>query len=121
MNGKLEITFLGTGTSQGVPVIACKCHVCMSDDFKDVRLRSSIMLRLNHENYIIDTGPDFRQQMLVNKVDSVKAILYTHEHKDHVAGLDDIRPINYLQNKSIEVYGSSLVEVALKREFHYIF
>ena len=117
MNGKLEITFLGTGTSQGVPVIACKCHVCMSDDFKDVRLRSSIMFRLNHENYIIDTGPDFRQQMLVNKVDSVKAILYTHEHKDHVAGMDDVRAFNFIEKRDMEVYCSAAVEKALHREF----
>jgi len=121
MNGKLEITFLGTGTSQGVPVIACKCHVCMSDDFKDVRLRSSIMFRLNHENYIIDTGPDFRQQMLVNKVDSVKAILYTHEHKDHVAGMDDVRAFNFIEKRDMEVYCSAAVEKALHREFFYVF
>ena len=97
MNDNLKITFLGTGTSQGVPVIACSCSVCLSDDIKDNRLRSSIMVSSNNENYVVDTGPDFRQQMLRGKVKTLKAILFTHEHKDHVAGMDDVRAFNFAE------------------------
>lgn len=117
----MEVTFLGTGTSQGVPIIGCDCEVCVSDSKKDKRLRSSIMVTWSDFNLVIDTGPDFRYQMLREGVSNVDAVLYTHEHKDHVAGLDDIRPINFLQKKSIDVYASERVEEALKREFYYIF
>lgn len=117
----MQVTFLGTGTSQGVPIIGCDCEVCLSTNKKDKRLRSSVFVKSEDFALVIDSGPDFRYQLLREGIKDIDAVLYTHEHKDHVAGLDDIRPINYLQNKSIEVYGSSLVEVALKREFHYIF
>lgn len=115
------VTILGSGTSQGVPVIACDCHVCQSTDSKDNRTRSSIMISVQEENYVVDSGPDFRTQMLREKVKSLRGILFTHEHKDHVAGLDDVRAFNYREERPMEVYCSVQVEEALKREFHYIF
>ena len=115
------VKFLGTGTSQGVPVIACTCSVCTSTDIHDKRLRSSVMLTINNKNIIIDTGPDFRYQMLREQVDHLDAVLYTHAHKDHIAGLDDIRAFNYFQGTAIDVYADYLVQEALKREFYYIF
>lgn len=117
----MKITFLGTGTSQGVPVIACDCNVCSSNDSKDKRYRSSILIEINNKSIVIDTGPDFRSQMLANNVQRLDAVLFTHEHKDHVAGLDDIRPFNFKQQESISVFASEQVEHALKREYHYIF
>ncbi len=117
----MKITFLGTGTSTGVPVISCECTVCKSEDPKDTSRRSSIMMTKNETNIIIDTGPDFRYQLLREKVSDVDAILYTHAHKDHISGLDDIRPINYLQNKVIDIYADTNVESALRREYPYIF
>ncbi|MGB0869399.1 MAG: MBL fold metallo-hydrolase [Flavobacteriales bacterium] len=117
----MEICFLGTGTSQGVPVIACECEVCTSLQSQDKRLRTSIMLSYNNKNIVIDTGPDFRQQMLRERVSNVEAIVYTHEHKDHVAGMDDLRAFNFKHKKDIPLYVSKRVEVALKREFHYVF
>ncbi|MGY8926820.1 MAG: MBL fold metallo-hydrolase [Flavobacteriales bacterium] len=117
----MEITILGSGTSQGVPVIACECEVCQSNDIKDKRLRSSIMISANGKNYVIDSGPDFRQQMLREKVNTLSAIVFTHEHKDHIAGLDDVRAFNWKERRDMEVYCSSQVETALKREFHYVF
>ena len=116
-----RITILGSGTSQGVPVIACDCHVCTSQDSRDNRLRSSIMITHKGENYVVDTGPDFRQQMLANKVHSLKAVLFTHEHKDHLAGMDDVRAFNYKEQRDMEVYCTDRVEEALRREFHYVF
>lgn len=121
MNNQLKITVLGTGTSQGVPVIACDCDVCTSVDPKDKRLRSSIMVTINDENYVIDTGPDFRQQMLRNDVKSLRAILYTHEHKDHLAGMDDVRAFNYVEKRDMEIFCAERVEEALIREFYYVF
>ena len=121
MTQKLKITFLGTGTSQGVPVIACSCQVCSSKDVKDSRLRSSIMISTKNENYVVDTGPDFRQQMLRNKVKTLKAVLFTHEHKDHVAGMDDVRAFNFVEKRDMEVFCSELVKQALHREFSYVF
>lgn len=112
---------LGTGTSQGIPIIGCDCDVCQSSDPRDKRLRSSVMVETNGKTLIIDTGPDFRQQMLNNKVEDITAVLFTHEHKDHVAGLDDIRPFNFKHKKAIEVYAEDRVQKALKREFAYIF
>lgn len=93
------IKFLGTGTSQGVPVIGCHCSVCSSDNPKDNRLRSSVFLEEDETKIVIDAGPDFRQQLLREKIEDLDAVLFTHEHKDHIAGLDDIRPINYLKKK----------------------
>jgi len=117
----LKITFLGTGTSQGVPVITCNCEVCQSDDHRNNRLRVSILIETADKTIVIDSGPDFRYQMLRAKVKDLDAILFTHEHKDHVAGLDDIRPFNYLLHKNIDIFATTGVQEALKREFSYIF
>ena len=114
-------TFLGTGTSQGVPMIGCTCRVCTSENPRDKRLRSSLMIDNNPERIVIDSGPDFRQQMLRENVHSLDAVIFTHEHKDHIAGLDDVRAFNYLHKKSMDVYATVRVQEALKREFHYIF
>lgn len=118
---KLIVEILGSGTSQGVPVIACDCGVCSSHDTKDKRLRSSVLLSLDGLNYAIDSGPDFRQQMLRSKVQTLEAIIYTHEHKDHIAGMDDVRAFNFKQKKNMRIYCNAAVEKALKREFHYVF
>ncbi len=117
----MTITFLGTGTSQGVPVIACNCEVCTSDDPRDKRLRTSILIEGEGKVIVIDSGPDFRYQMLRAKVQHLDAIVFTHEHKDHIAGLDDIRPFNYKQQGPIDVYADLRVQAALRREFYYIF
>lgn len=117
----MKITFLGTGTSQGIPVIGCKCAVCKSADKKDKRLRVSVWIETDDRSIVIDSGPDFRYQMLRAGVEDLDAILYTHEHKDHVAGLDDIRPYNYILKKRIDIYATERVQEALKREFQYIF
>ena len=117
----MKITFLGTGTSQGVPVIACRCNTCLSEDPKDKRLRSSVLLEDGNTTILIDTGPDFRQQMLRARVDHLDAILYTHEHRDHIAGLDDIRAFNFIQKKPMELYGEERVLRALHHTFPYIF
>jgi len=117
----LKITFLGTGTSGGVPMIACDCEVCTSPDKKDKRLRPSIMIESAATTIVVDTTPDFRYQMLREKVKDVDAILFTHPHKDHIAGLDDVRAFNFFNKKKMEVYANSLTEEALKREFSYAF
>lgn len=117
----MKITFLGTGTSQGVPLIACKCEVCTSTNVKDKRLRTSIMVETSTKTIVIDTGPDFRQQMLREQVEQLDAVVFTHEHKDHIAGLDDVRAFNFINGKHIEVYATSRVQAAIKREFAYIF
>ena len=117
----MKITFLGTGTSQGVPVIACECDVCQSKDTRDKRLRSSILMQTDQTSLVIDTGPDFRQQMLTNNVKRLDAVVFTHGHKDHIAGMDDIRAFNFSQNRDMDIYADDLVEESLKREFHYIF
>jgi phosphoribosyl 1,2-cyclic phosphate phosphodiesterase len=117
----LKINFLGTGTSQGVPVIGCLCQVCRSLDFRDKRFRSSIHLEVEGINLVIDTGPDFRSQILRAKLTKLDGILYTHEHKDHTAGLDDIRPFNFLQQKDIPIFGRLPVLQQIKKEFAYIF
>jgi len=116
----LEVTFLGTGTSQGVPVIGCKDPVCLSQDPKDKRLRTSAMIEWEDQRYIIDCGPDFRQQMLVNQVDKIDGILFTHEHTDHMIGLDDIRPF-YFEQGDIPIYAEPRVLNELKKRFDYIF
>ncbi len=117
----MTITFLGTGTSQGVPVIACNCEVCTSADPRDNRLRTSILIEAEGKVIVVDSGPDFRYQMLRAKVQRLDAIVFTHEHKDHIAGLDDIRAFNYKQQAPIDVYADLRVQAALKREFYYIF
>ncbi len=117
----MKITFLGTGTSQGVPVIACHCEVCVSNDPCDNRLRTSILIEHNQINLVVDTGPDFRQQMLREKVQHVEALLFTHEHKDHVAGLDDVRAFNFKHNRHMPIYATEFVQQTLKREFLYAF
>jgi phosphoribosyl 1,2-cyclic phosphate phosphodiesterase len=117
----VTITFLGTGTSQGVPVIACNCEVCTSADPRDNRLRTSILIEGEGKVIAIDSGPDFRYQMLRANVQRLDAIVFTHEHKDHIAGLDDIRAFNYRQKGPVDVYAVERVQNALKREFHYIF
>lgn len=117
----MKIKFLGTGTSQGIPVIACQCNVCRSDNRLDKRLRSSILISYHDRNIVIDTGPDFRYQMLREEVSHLDAILMTHAHKDHIAGLDDVRAFNFKQQSSINIYGTKALHHALKREFYYAF
>jgi phosphoribosyl 1,2-cyclic phosphate phosphodiesterase len=117
----MQITFLGTGTSQGVPLIACQCKVCKSTNSKDKRLRSSIQIDIDGKVLVIDSGPDFRQQMLRNNTLQLDGLIFTHEHKDHIAGMDDIRAFNYINQKAIDVYASLNVQTALRREFQYIF
>ncbi len=135
----MKITFLGTGTSQGVPIIGCKCRVCDSLNPKDKRLRTSVMIELTAtpslkgedkgrnsplgvggKRFVIDTGPDFRQQMLREKVDSIDAVLYTHDHRDHVAGLDDIRALNFIMKKSVNLYASEQTQQGIRSQFGYI-
>jgi len=120
-NNKMKITFLGTGTSTGVPVVACKCDVCTSENPYDKRYRSSVMLTQGKSNIIIDCGPDFRIQMLKHKVEDIDAVVFTHAHRDHIAGLDDIRAFNFILNKSIDIYGSKVTLEAIKVQFPYIF
>ncbi len=117
----MRVTFLGTGTSQGVPIIACPCEVCHSSDSKDQRLRSSVLIEIDDKILLIDSGPDFRQQMLRENVQRLDAIMFTHEHKDHIAGLDDVRAYNYVNKKPMEVYAEHRVAAALKNEFSYAF
>jgi phosphoribosyl 1,2-cyclic phosphate phosphodiesterase len=117
----MNITFLGTGTSQGVPLIACTCNVCKSMDMHDKRLRSSVMIEVNDKVIVIDSGPDFRQQMLRENVMRLDALVFTHSHKDHIAGMDDIRAFNYISNSVIDVYADLMVQKAIHREFPYIF
>lgn len=117
----MKVTFLGTGTSQGVPVIACDCAVCLSENEKDKRLRSSVLIEDKGKTLVIDTGPDFRQQMLRENVQQLDAVVFTHEHKDHIAGLDDVRAFNFKQQKDMDIYASEAVQKALKREFYYAF
>lgn len=117
----MKVTFLGTGTSQGVPVIACDCEVCSSLDYRNKRLRTSVFIEVDGVNLVVDTGPDFRQQMLNEKVKKLDAVIYTHEHKDHTAGLDDVRAFNFLQKKDMPIYAEPRVIDQLKREFSYIF
>ena len=118
---KLKVTFLGTGTSSGVPMVACDCDICISDNSKDKRLRSSILIELEGVSVVVDTGPDFRYQMLREKVKRLDAIVFTHEHKDHVAGLDDVRAFNHIMKSSMQIFATERVQTALKRDFYYAF
>lgn len=117
----MKITFLGTGTSQGVPVIACPCNVCQSNDQKDKRLRSSILIEVDGLNLVVDAGPDFRQQMLRAGLKHLDAILLTHEHYDHVAGLDDIRAFNWVEKRPTPIYAEQHVFDSIKKTFSYVF
>ncbi len=117
----MKVTFLGTGTSQGVPLIGCTCKVCTSSDKKDNRLRSSVMIESKNTCIVIDTGPDFRQQMLREKVKKLDAVIFTHEHKDHIAGLDEVRAFNFINQMVMPVYATERVQTALKESFSYIF
>ena len=117
----LKITFLGSGTSAGVPMVACDCEVCTSSDEKDSRLRPSIMIQSPATTIVIDTTPDFRYQMLRQKVIKLDAVLFTHPHKDHIAGLDDVRAFNFFYKPVMEIYSNTLTEEAIKREFPYVF
>jgi phosphoribosyl 1,2-cyclic phosphate phosphodiesterase len=117
----LTITFLGTGTSTGVPMVACDCAVCQSDDIRDKRLRTSILVQSSNTTFVVDTTPDFRYQMLRIQNKKLDAVLFTHPHKDHIAGLDDVRAYNYIQQKSMDIYANTLTEEALRREYYYAF
>lgn len=115
------LTFLGTGTSSGVPFIGCDCDVCTSNDSKDKRLRSSVLVQSANSEILIDSGPDLRQQLLLHTPKAIDAIFYTHEHRDHTAGLDDVRPYYFKQKKNIKLFGNADVEKSLKRDYHYAF
>ncbi|MDP3916259.1 MAG: MBL fold metallo-hydrolase [Bacteroidota bacterium] len=117
----MKLTFLGTGTSQGVPVVACQCPVCLSNNPKDQRLRASVMIETETQCLVIDAGPDFRQQMLTHKVRHLNGILLTHEHTDHIFGLDDIRAFNWAQKQPTDIYAEERVQIAIRRIFDYVF
>ncbi len=117
----LHIQFLGTGTSTGIPMIGCDCTVCTSKNPKDNRLRSSILVQSQKTSLIVDTTPDFRYQMLRTHTRRLDAVLFTHPHKDHMAGLDDIRAFNFFSQKAMDIYANSLTEEAVKRDFYYAF
>ena len=121
MNGKSRLIFLGTGTSQGVPMIGCACEVCHSEDPRDKRLRASVLVEYEGLTILVDAGPDFRQQMLRAGVTHLDAILLTHNHKDHTGGLDDIRAFNYLEKKAAQIYCEKYVEDSLRQEYSYAF
>jgi phosphoribosyl 1,2-cyclic phosphate phosphodiesterase len=117
----VKITFLGTGTSQGIPVIACDCSTCLSDDPHDKRLRTSLLLEKDGTILLFDAGPDFRQQMLRENVKKLDAIILTHEHKDHIAGMDDVRAFNYKSQDAIDIFAEERVQKSVRREFSYVF
>lgn len=124
-DSKITLTFLGTGTSQGVPVIGCNCLVCRSEDFRDRRLRTSAMVELSGKRFVIDAGPDFRMQMLREGVDSVTAILLTHFHKDHIGGIDDVRALNYVHYPeritSVDIYARRETIECVRKDYDYAF
>jgi phosphoribosyl 1,2-cyclic phosphate phosphodiesterase len=117
----MRITFLGTGTSQGVPVIGCTCEVCTSLDYRDKRLRTSIHIEIENQSLVVDTGPDFRQQMLRERIKRIDAVLFTHAHRDHTAGLDDVRAYNFMQEMDMPIYGTEPVLQQLEVEYAYAF
>ncbi len=115
------VTILGSGTSGGIPMIGCPCAVCQSTDARDKRLRSSILIQVNGKNFVIDAGPDFRQQMLNTGLKELHAIVFTHQHRDHTAGLDDIRAFNYFMQRPMDIYLTPEVEASIRKEYHYVF
>lgn len=117
----MNITFLGTGTSQGVPVVACQCTVCKSTDPRDNRLRSSVLIEESGKTIVIDAGPDFRQQLLRENITKLDGIVLTHGHKDHIGGLDDVRAFNYLQKKAVDIFARREVHQQITKEFDYAF
>ena len=117
----MKVTFLGTGTSQGVPILCCECIVCRSQNTKDKRLRTSILIESNQAKVVIDSGPDFRQQLLREELKTLDAVVFTHEHKDHIAGLDEVKSFNFFNKMRMPVYATERVQEAIKREFAYIF
>lgn len=117
----MKLTFLGTGTSQGVPVIACQCQVCQSTDIRNNRLRTSALIEHQGTTILIDAGPDFRQQMLSAKVKVLDSILITHEHRDHIAGLDDVRAFNFILKRPMDIWAEPRVQEAIKNDFSYVF
>ena len=117
----MKITFLGTGTSQGVPVIACECNTCLSPDPHDKRLRTSLLIETEDTVLLIDAGPDFRQQMLRENVKKLDSIILTHEHRDHISGMDDVRAFNYKSQDAIDIYAEDRVQKAIKNEYSYVF
>lgn len=118
---ELTIQFLGTGTSTGIPMIGCSCEVCLSNNFKDQRLRTSVLIQSAHTSLVIDTTPDFRYQMLRSKTTHLDAVLFTHQHKDHIAGLDDIRAFNFFSGNAMDIYANASTEEAIRRDFYYAF
>ncbi len=117
----MRLLFLGTGTSQGIPVVGCTCSTCQSTDVRDRRLRSSVYIEAGESKFLVDTSPDLRQQLLTHHITDLDAILFTHEHNDHTAGLDDVRPINFLQRKSIPAYADDRVSKDLTIRYPYVF
>ena len=117
----IKVRFLGTGTSSGVPMIACNCPVCLSNDPHDKRFRSSILVESAKTTFVIDTTPDFRSQMLIHRVKKLDAVVFTHPHKDHVAGMDDVKAFCYFQSQPMKVYANAITKSALEREFSYVF
>ena len=117
----MKIIFLGTGTSQGIPVIGCDCEVCVSENPQDKRFRTAVMVSINGKNIVIDVGPDFRQQMLQNNIIDVDSVLITHEHNDHIIGLDDVRPFNFRYQKDMPIYCTTMVMNSLRSRFAYAF
>ncbi len=119
--GSIRVEFLGTGTSQGVPVIACDCTVCRSADPRDERLRTAVWVQIDGVSLLIDAGPDLRQQMLRSEVHTLDAVLLTHEHMDHIAGIDDLRAFNFAQKRPMDIHGNASTTAAVRRMFHYAF
>ena len=117
----MKIKFLGTGTSQGIPVIGCNCKICKSKDKKDIRLRSSIYIKYKNQNFVVDTGPDFRQQVLTNNIKKIDFVPYTHAHRDHTSGIDELRSFNFIQKDTINAFGNESLVKQLKKDFSYIF
>ena len=117
----MKITLLGTGTSQGVPIIGCTCDVCLSTDSKDRRFRTSAFVEVGNDKFLLDAGPDLRMQLLNNHITEITAVLLTHEHKDHLAGLDDVRPINFKMKRTLPIYGLPRVLNVVKKDYDYAF